>query len=31
MSSDAWDKVVGVVCFVVWVYLIYLLASGGIA
>lgn len=30
MSADDWDKVVGWVCFVVWCYLIYLLAKGGV-
>ena len=28
MSADAWDKIVGFVCAVIWVYVIYLLAKG---
>lgn len=31
MSASKWDVVVGVVCVFIWMYVIYLLASGGLA
>ena len=29
MNANQWDKLVGIVCLIIWVYVIYLLASGG--
>ena len=31
MTPDQWDRVVGVVCVVIWMYVFYLLSSGGLA
>ena len=31
MSASKWDVVVGVVCVVIWMYVFYLLSSGGLA